>query len=61
MTDWVHPWDDHYPTDPVSAPIGEIECRNCGCWNECACIHLGTGNTCSWVDGDLCSACSEDA
>ena len=32
-------------------------CRSCGCTDNNACIHRFSGETCHWVELDLCSAC----
>ena len=37
----------------------EQVCRVCGCRNNAACCDEKTGETCHWVEPDLCSACAE--
>lgn len=32
-------------------------CRVCGCTDEKACVDKNTGETCTWVEEDLCSRC----
>ena len=34
-------------------------CKVCGCTDDNACINKETGETCHWVEDDLCSVCSE--
>ena len=38
---------------------GEQRCRVCGCLENCACTGLSPGETCHWVEPDLCSDCAE--
>ena len=33
------------------------ECRDCGCTDSEPCLFL-SGDTCCWVEADLCSACA---
>ena len=33
-------------------------CRVCGCWQYDACLGEN-GETCHWVEADLCSACAD--
>lgn len=32
-------------------------CRICGCWDFDACLDPESGEPCSWVEPNLCSAC----
>ena len=32
-------------------------CRICGCTDDNACVDEETGETCTWVEDDLCSNC----
>jgi hypothetical protein len=32
-------------------------CRKCGCTDDNACQHFESGQTCFWVQDDLCFAC----
>ncbi len=34
------------------------ECRVCGCTEDNACVNEETGETCYWVEDDLCSECA---
>jgi hypothetical protein len=39
----------------------EQTCRKCGCTNyDCSECAERTGDACSWVEADLCSACVEE-
>jgi hypothetical protein len=46
---------------------GGRRCRKCGCTQFKACVrkkrgtHVIAGNTCFWVEPDLCSACVSPA
>ena len=48
----------------VEVPAGgepvdvDKQCRLCGCTDDNACLEPETGETCHWVEPDLCSACS---
>ena len=35
------------------------KCRVCGCTEDNACVNDETGDTCYWVEDDLCSECAE--
>ena len=37
------------------------KCRICGCTNFNACVEVGTGLPCYWIQEDLCSACASPA
>lgn len=37
----------------------EPVCRICGCRNEDACVDECSGETCHWIEPDLCSACEK--
>ena len=37
----------------------EAACRVCGCRQNRACCDEESGETCHWVEADLCSACQE--
>ena len=37
-------------------PEGAQACRQCGCWDERACLHED-GEPCHWAERDLCSRC----
>jgi hypothetical protein len=36
-------------------------CWRCGCTDDNACIHPGTGSSCRWIAPDLCSECQGKA
>lgn len=41
-------------------PAGETRCRVCGCTDaDCHECIARTGEPCSWVEPDLCSACTD--
>ena len=58
----------HGETEPtlavVMGPEDEIlkaRCRVCGCTNDdCSQCVEKTGDACSWVENDLCSACAPE-
>lgn len=36
----------------------EGKCSICGCTDKDACLDEGTGETCCWIEKDLCSFCA---
>lgn len=46
----------------LTAVLGVYSCRVCGCTDDdCSQCVEKTGEPCSWVEADLCSACVEVA
>lgn len=58
----VHLKDLGYETDVRSFEVEVIEnnvCRECGCTDDdCSGCIERTGEPCSWIEEDLCSACA---
>ena len=48
--------EDEYATEHEEKKVGV--CRVCGCTDSTPCVDPATGETCSWVEPDLCSACA---
>lgn len=50
----------HIDAPELAHMICERRCRNCGCTDlDCSQCIEKTGEPCSWVEEDLCSACVE--
>ena len=51
-------WEHEKPLGrPVKKRAGVQTCRVCGCTHVTPCVHKISGDTCWWVEDDLCSAC----
>ena len=51
-------WEHEKPLGrPVKKRAGIQTCRVCGCTHVTPCVHKMSGDTCWWVEDDLCSAC----
>ncbi len=40
--------------------VTDIPCRICGCTDSNPCVDEVSGDTCYWVETDLCSFCSAE-